>query len=209
MEREEAPVRRIEAFSDGVFAIAITLLILEIKIPKLDASAGDRELMHAIGHLWPSFMAFLASFVAILIMWVNHHGLLSLARAADSRLMFANGFLLFVVTFVPFPTAVLAEHVEGPAAGAAAAFYCSTYVLVSLAYIALYFAIAGNRRLVKPSVADSTLTRIRNAYFVGFPIYAATTAMAFFYPLPAIGLNLSLWILWATLNYARPDRREH
>ena len=85
---------RVEAFSDGVFAIAITLLILEIRVPKLPDHAGAGELLAATAGLWPSFLAFLLSFFAILIMWVSHHELMRMVRDVDYHLLFANGFLL-------------------------------------------------------------------------------------------------------------------
>ena len=82
--------QRIEAFSDGVFAIAITLLVLEIKVPHAD---GPEALWHALAGLWPSYVAFLLSFFVILIMWINHHELMRMVRAASYPFLFANGFL--------------------------------------------------------------------------------------------------------------------
>ena len=106
----EKETGRVEAFSDGVFAIAITLLILEIKVPKLPHESPPAALAEALLALWPSFLAFLLSFFAILIMWINHHRLFELIRKTDSIFMMLNGFLLMLVTVVPFPTAVLAEY---------------------------------------------------------------------------------------------------
>ncbi len=96
---------RAEAFSDGVFAIAITLLILEIRVPHV-----EHGLWAGLLALWPSYVAFLMSFVVILIMWVNHHELLRMVRGVNYPFLFANGLLLLTVTFVPFPTAVLAAN---------------------------------------------------------------------------------------------------
>src|SRR5436305_1988769 len=103
----EKETTRVEAFSDGVFAIAMTLLILEIRVPS--ASAGppldNWALLRSLLSLWPSYLAFLLSFGTVLVMWINHHGLFKYAHRANNRLLFANGFLLLVVTFIPFPTA--------------------------------------------------------------------------------------------------------
>ena len=106
MDRETA---RVEAFSDGIFGIAMTLLILEFQVPHVPHGDvdGRRALLHALLGLWPSGVAFVLSFGTVLIMWVNHHGLFKHAHHADNRLFFANGFLLLIVTFLPFPTAVL------------------------------------------------------------------------------------------------------
>ena len=95
----EAP-GRVEAFSDGVFAIAITLLILEIRVPHV-----AHGLWAGLLALWPSYVAFLLSFVVILIEWVNHHELLRNVQGVSYPFLFANGLLLLTVTFVPFPTA--------------------------------------------------------------------------------------------------------
>src|SRR5882724_6538535 len=140
MDKETA---RVEAFSDGIFGIAMTLLILEFHVPNVPHGDLDarRQLIHALVKLWPSGLAFLLSFGTVLIMWVNHHGLFKHARRADNRLLFANGFLLLLVTFVPFPTAVLAEYLDTPAANTAATFYCGTYVLISISYCALFLTI--------------------------------------------------------------------
>jgi uncharacterized membrane protein len=105
---------RVEAFSDGVFAIAITLLILEIRAPHAGLEGG---LWAGLLTLWPSYVAFLLSFFVILIMWVNHHELMRLVRAVNYPFLFANGLVLLTVTFVPFPTAVLAERHGGGARG--------------------------------------------------------------------------------------------
>ncbi len=121
-ENLEKETARVEAFSDGVFAIAITLLVLEFKVPHLPQEASSGELFHALLKLWPSTVAFLGSFAAILIMWINHHGLFRLIHKTDSRFLFANGFMLLMVTFVPFPTAVLAEYLGRPGERVAAAF---------------------------------------------------------------------------------------
>ncbi|HEV2690401.1 MAG TPA: TMEM175 family protein [Bryobacteraceae bacterium] len=130
---------RMEAFSDGVFAIAITLLILEIHVPKLPETAGSEELFSSMAGLWPSFLAFLLSFFAILIMWVSHHELIRMVRKVDYHLLFANGLLLLMVTFVPFPTAVLAQHLGTKAGNAATLLYCVSFFVTAIAFILLWW----------------------------------------------------------------------
>src|SRR5947208_16798801 len=120
---------RVEAFSDGVFAIAITLLILEIRVPPAGGAGG---LWAGLLALWPSYVAFLLSFFVVLVMWVNHHELMRLVRVVTYPLLFANGLLLLTVTFVPFPTAVLAQHLATPEATVAVAFYYGTFAVSSL-----------------------------------------------------------------------------
>ena len=99
---------RIEAFSDGVFAIAITLLVLDLKVPR--GMAEGRDLLAALVGQWPAYLAFVTSFATIGIMWINHHRMFTLIGRTDDGLLVLNGLLLLGVTFVPFPTGVLAEY---------------------------------------------------------------------------------------------------
>ncbi len=191
---------RVEAFSDGVFAIAITLLVLELKVPHAGEGAERGALAGQLLHLWPSFAAFLTSFVAILIMWMNHHGLFRLVRRVNGPFLLANGFLLLTVTFVPFPTAVLASCVPGPSATVAAAFYCGTYVLVNIAYNALWAA-ATRGGLLHPDVSPTHVRKIRRAYAAGFFVYAAATGLAWWNAHAGLALSTALWLLWAVLEY--------
>src|ERR1700733_6269644 len=108
----EKETGRLEAFSDGVFAIAITLLALELKVPAIWETNGkytSEALAAGLAHEWPSYFAFITSFFTVLIMWVHHHAIFRLVKRVDVTLLFANGFLLMLVTVVPFPTAVVAE----------------------------------------------------------------------------------------------------
>jgi uncharacterized membrane protein len=192
---------RVEAFSDGVFAIAITLLILEIKVPHLPSGAGSRELLYALLAEWPSFLAFVHSFTAILIMWINHHGLFNLIQTIDRRALFANGLLLLLITFVPFPTAVLAAYIDQQAANAAAAVYCGTYVLICLTYNFLWHSVATARRLVEARVSQTQIKRVRRAYLIALAIYLVATIVALFSAFAGLAISSSLWVLWALLNY--------
>jgi uncharacterized membrane protein len=186
---------RVEAFSDGVFAIAITLLILEIRVPH-----GDHDLWAGLRALWPSYIAFAMSFVVILIEWVNHHELLRMAQGVSYPFLFANGLLLLTVTFVPFPTAVLAQNLATPDAKAAVAFYCATFVANALCWN-LLFATMVRGGLLRPEVTAATVSNVRRAYYVGVLVYAAAVALAFVRPALGLLLNISLWIVWIRLGY--------
>ena len=98
---------RLEAFCDGVFAIAITLLILEIKVPPAEHVHSVNDLWHELFILWPSYFAFVYSFGTILIMWLNHNQMFGMMKRSSVRFMYANGFVLMTVTLVPFLTALL------------------------------------------------------------------------------------------------------
>jgi uncharacterized membrane protein len=203
----EKETNRVEAFSDGVFAIAITLLILEIKVPKLGLAMTNSQLFNALLNLWPSYFAFLLSFFAVLIMWINHHGFFKYLRTINNGFLYANGFLLLMVTFIPFPTAVLAEHINSSAANVSAAFYCGTMVLVSVAYNGLWHATAYNRQLLKEEISDALIIKIRNAYWFGFLVYLASFIISFFYALAGLALCISLWIFWIFLDYNKISKK--
>jgi len=127
---------RLEAFSDGVFAIAITLLVLEIAVPHVDASKslGDELL-----HLWPSYFGYGVSFITIGIMWANHHGVFRDIERYDHTLLVLNLLLLMGIGFVPFPTAVVAEYMrEGEHQLEATLLYCSTFTAIAVVFNALW-----------------------------------------------------------------------
>jgi uncharacterized membrane protein len=121
---------RVELFSDGVFAIAITLLVLEliqILHPKTEIDLLTTFLNH-----WYSFLAFLIGFITILICWINHHVAFEFIQKVDTKFLWVNGFLLFIVTLTPFPTAILAEYLQKESTIALAVFGFN-YILISIA----------------------------------------------------------------------------
>lgn len=197
VERETS---RVEAFSDGVFAIAITLLVLEFKVPHLGPAATGAQVWAALQDLWPSLIAFVGSFAAILIMWISHHGLFRMVRRVDTPFLYVNGAMLLLVTFVPFPTAVLAEYLGHAGERAATAFYCGTFVLVSLTYH-LWWWTVNRRRLLHAHVSETTIARIWGAYRFGFSVYVVATALSFWQAAAGLGLCAALWIYWAVLSY--------
>jgi uncharacterized membrane protein len=123
---------RIEAFSDGVFSIAITLLVLELIQFLHPPGENEHGLLKAFVHHWQSFLAFAIGFITILVCWINHHIALEYIKKVDTNFMWVNGFLLFVVTLTPFPTAILAEYLEKEG-GTAVAIFGFNYILISIA----------------------------------------------------------------------------
>src|ERR1700693_1208450 len=160
----EKETGRLEAFSDGVFAIAITLLALELKVPHFDGS-GDMtaRLISGLTNQWPSYFAFLTSFFTVLIMWVHHHAIFRLVKGVDATLLFANGFLLMLVTVVPFPTAVVAEYLRTPAGAAACTFYAGFFVLIGIAFMVLLWA-AFRPSVVDPGASPARMERLQKSY---------------------------------------------
>jgi uncharacterized membrane protein len=137
---------RLEAFSDGVFAIAITLLVIEIRPPELHE--GER-LAHALWAQWPSYVAYLVSFLTIGVIWLNHHRVFTQVARVDGPLLLLNLNLLLWTGLIPFPTAVVAEHLggAGEAARTAAALYSGVLLLMGLAFGALFAWVTRTDRL--------------------------------------------------------------
>jgi uncharacterized membrane protein len=160
---------RIEAFSDGVFAIAITLLILEIRVPE----QGEAHLAPALLHLWPSYLAFATSFLEIGVMWINHHRLFTMIGRTDQRLLILNLLLLLGITFVPFPTALIARHLDASDAWAAALLYNGTMVFLSIAFNLLWRYASRDRRLIDEDIDQSSVDGITRQYRFGPLIYLA------------------------------------
>jgi uncharacterized membrane protein len=176
---------RLEAFSDGVFAIAITLLVLDFKVPKpADLPAGPgplgaHGLLAALLAQWPALLAYLTSFLSILVMWVNHHLLFGLIRRTDHLFLYLNGMLLLFVTFVPFPTALVAAYLEHPGATAAAALYSATYLCIAIVYNLLWRHASRDRRLLDSTASDAAIDEIDRSYRFGPPLYALALVLAF------------------------------
>ena len=191
--------QRLEMFSDGVFAIAITLLILEIKVPPLDAMHSIRDVWYAIGHLWPSFFALGLSFIIILISWLGHHNLLKMLDNTSSHFQLANGFFLFTVIIVPFPTAFMAEYLDTAYAQPAIVCYCLVAILHNIGWNLLHRSIMKPQLLVRASSLDHAKNAARGAK-LGFFIYSAIAILAWWFPYVAIILCLLIWIYWLYLS---------
>jgi uncharacterized membrane protein len=196
---EEKETGRIEAFSDGVFAVAITLLAFNLQLPKLGNAATPGELALALGRQWPSYMGFVTSFFTVLIMWVNHHGLFRLIHRTNARLLFVNGYLLMMTTAVPFSTSLVTQYLRSPAAKIACAAYGGVFVLTSLGFRVLWRLVTHEPGILKPSVSEHTIEEITRSYRWGTPMYAAATVGAFASPYVTIGICTALWVYWSAV----------
>jgi uncharacterized membrane protein len=166
---------RVEAFSDGVFAIAITLLILAVGI---EQSIAKGSVEHQLLHLWPAYIAYTISFLTVGIMWVNHHQLFRHFVRVDRPLLLLNILLMMCISFTPFPTRVVADHAQN--AGdreAAAVLYGITMTSTAICFFAVW--IYGSRRLLRPDTDMREVSGITRSYLPGAPTYALATAVAF------------------------------
>ena len=170
---------RLEAFSDGVFAIAITLLIIEIHVP---AREHAETLGHELLRIWPSYLGYLTSFLTIGVMWINHHYVFELIARVDRTMLLLNTLLLMMIAFVPFPTAVLAQFVETDGARAAAFLYGATLTLTALAFLAWWRYASAGRRLIDENVPDEVIDDITRSYAPGSLLYGGAALLAFVEP---------------------------
>jgi uncharacterized membrane protein len=166
---------RVEAFSDGVFAIAITLLILAVGI---EQSISHGSVEHTLLHLWPAYIAYAVSFLTVGIMWVNHHQVFRHFERVDRPLLLLNILLLMCISFTPFPTRVVADHATNAAdREAAAVLYGLTMTLTAICFFSVW--IYGSRHLLRPDTDMREVSGITRSYLPGAPVYALATAIAF------------------------------
>jgi uncharacterized membrane protein len=168
---------RIEAFSDGVFAIAITLLVLELRVPELHA---DERLWPALLAEWPQFGAYLTSFVVLGIMWVNHHSMFRQIQRADRGLIFLNLGLLLWTALLPFPTNLFAEYLRDDSinANVAAAVYSTNLTLAAIAFSTIWWHVL-RKHLVEHNLDRAQQRRSVLRFAMGTVIYAATIGLSF------------------------------
>jgi uncharacterized membrane protein len=176
-----------ETFSDGVFAIAATLLVLEIGIGAHSSDLGGDLL-----HLWPSYLAYATSFITIGIIWMNHHTIVATMARVDRVMLFLNLLLLLTVAFLPFPTRLVAEYLSEPGERSAAVAYAATLLVMAVVYNVTWRYASGRRRLIRDDVPDSTLRAISRAFDPGAPIYAITLLVAFASPLASVLLTFAI-----------------
>jgi uncharacterized membrane protein len=197
---EANPNSRLEAFSDGVFAIALTLLILDVRVPSSEDIKTISDLWLSLKHLLPSVLAFLLSFAIVFITWANHHATLKLVDKSSPSFLYANGLLLLAVVVLPFPTALLGEYVLTAHAAPAVVLYSAVDALLAIGWILL------TRAALKPSLltkneksAVAMRNNNRNGY-VALAVYVLCAVAAFWFPLLVAVLISAIWIGWAVIS---------
>jgi len=177
---------RLETFADGVFAIAATLLILNVdaQVSERSGAVGQRLLA-----IWPSYIAYAVSFVTIGIIWSNHHTVMAQLGRVDRTFMMQNVLLLLCVAFLPFPTRLVAEHIRDrhdlqPAALA----YGGTMTVTAVCYLMLWLYATRNRRLLRQDANPRTIAGITRSYLPGAPLYLSATLLALASPIASVAL---------------------
>jgi uncharacterized membrane protein len=199
MSSSSSETFRLEAFADAVFAIAITLLVIEIRLPPHEEVLRLGGVGAALAHLWPSYVGYVISFVVIGIMWANHHNLMKLVGRVDHGFITLTLLLLLCIAFLPFPTAVMAEHLADPDAherAVAVAFYCGCFTVTAVFYFLMWWHAARGRRLIADHVPDSAVQAVTRAYAPGSLLYLSATLLAFVHVALSLGIVVGLAALY-------------
>jgi uncharacterized membrane protein len=183
---------RLEAFSDGVFAIAATLLVLEIGV---DAARGS-DLGEELLHIWPSYLAYATSFLIIGVIWMNHHHCVTLIGRVDRPFLFLNALLLLTVSFMPFPTKLVAQYLQEPGERQAAIAYGATMLLMAIIFNAWWRYARGGRRLIADGISDVQLRAVDRAFNPGIVAYGIVFAVAFVNPLASVVITLAIAVFY-------------
>lgn len=206
----EKETARLEAFSDGVFAFAVTLLVLNVldDAARVMAAAHDAQSSHVVGELgslWHEYVALMLTFGTVYVLWMAHHAAFQKVHHLDGRILLANGVLLLLVSTSPLPTAVLADAMGsgGRASTWSAVAYAAYFFLVSLAFLLLGYVIARSQRVGLGGFTDLELRQLRWRARFGTAAYLAALAAAFVNAWVTVVICGLLWIFWAWVAFAR------
>ncbi len=201
---EQKETGRVEAFSDGVFAIAITLLVLDLKTPHSD---GSDDLSANLLGQWPAFVAFLNSFATILVIWMNHHNLFTNIRRTNNPFMLLNGLLLLCVTFLPFPTFLVAQYYGHTGENTAAALYAGTFFVMACSFNMLWRYAAHDHRLIGMDVTAEEIRGINRQYLFGPAVYGLALILSSIQAAISLLLTVALAVFYAIT--ASTSRKAH
>ena len=205
---DEKNTNRLEAFSDGVFAVAITLLVLNIKFSGLDSHGNlldDQHLWNILHDQWPLLVAYVTSFATIGIMWINHHRLFTHIKRTDTGLLLLNLLLLLIIVFIPVPTALLSEYIVLPNDHVAAIIYSGTNVLLAICFNLLWRYASYHNRFLGKNVDTRAVAAISRQYLFGPLFYLITFGLAFINVPSSIVLNFLFALFFAVPG--RPPRQ--
>jgi uncharacterized membrane protein len=180
-----------EIFSDGVFAIAATLLIIDVSV-----DAPGAELGAELKHSWPQYAAYAVSFLMIGIWWVNHHAYMAVIDRVDRTLLFGTIAFLACIAFLPFPTRLVAEHFRDDGVRAAAITYGLTMTAAAICATSFWFYAASGRRLIAEAADQRMVSALSRAVIPGVPINVTATLVAVWSPYTALALFASLALFY-------------
>jgi len=193
--QQEKETLRIETFSDGVFCIAVTLLSIEIGV-EVKGGETNKDLLHSLWEKWPICLAYVISFVNVLLAWIGHHGLFKMFRKSDNAVMITNGLLLMLIALVPFPTKTLGLFLQTDALKTAVIFYTGYFVLISLAFRLLWHAASNKKDRLIQSITDKQIKQTTRTENIGLICNTVIMGVAFINPWAALALSFVMWVYW-------------
>ncbi|WP_166481677.1 TMEM175 family protein [Scytonema sp. UIC 10036] len=203
----ESDTQRIEAFSDAVFAIAITLLILEIRVPELNSTEGTPSLVSGLFALWPSYFAYIFSFVVIGIFWANHHYVFQLYERSDQVFRLFNLLFLMCISFLPFPTAVLARCItDAQQLQTVVVLYALVLFLSVLTWLLIWLYASRNHRLLNRHLDDKFIAYLTRMYILTSVLYFLALVLSLWNGIAGLVLCVGLTLLY-TLPPKKPVYR--
>jgi uncharacterized membrane protein len=183
-----------EAFSDGVFAFAMTLLVLGLRDPTMGSTGS---LLQGLFGEWPAFLAFGISFTTILVMWMNHHNLFTYVRRIDGPFMLLNGLLLLATTLIPFTTSLVADHITRADSGTAAEVYSGTFLLEALAWNLLWQYAIRHPGVLARTIGDAEIKTTTRQFIFGPMLYVVAFIAAFFSGIASLAIILIVLTIYA------------
>ena len=198
------PTGRVEAFSDGVFAVAITILVFGLK------PTGPGSLAHQLLHAWPHYLAYVVSFVTIGIMWMNHHTILAHVGRVDRPLLVLNLLLLLGIVAIPFPTALVADHLGQPgrAGNAAAVTYGLVMIAISIAFSGLWIYVVTHAPALGAVLPPQALRSSIPGFSGGLLAYVAATLIALWSAIAAVIIYGALAVYYLFDHLPSPASEE-
>ena len=198
---KEKKTARIEAFSDGIFGVAITLLAIEIGITEYEG-ASNINLWHKILEKWPEYFAYFNSFATVLLIWMGHHKIFNHIRAANQGIMLMNGMVLLFVVLFPFPTKTVGTFIGTDAVNTAVAFYAGYTGMIVMSMLVLNLIIVNNKvLLVSPGKSLPWFQNMIKGQILGVFVYAVATVVAFYSATIALLLTFGMWVFWAIVTF--------
>ena len=193
---------RLETFCDGVIAIAITLLVLEVRVPHVE-EGGSSPLWTELRHLWPQYLGYLTSFAIIGIMWANHHNIFRHIARTDHYFVLINLLFLLFVAFIPFPTALLTEYLTHPGERVGGIVYSGWILLTALSYYLLWWYPSHDGRLLKPDADPRDVQSVTRRFRLGPPSYGVAFLLSFVSTIASLVVLIGLALLYLLPNPAK------
>ncbi|GAA4161083.1 TMEM175 family protein [Chryseobacterium ginsenosidimutans] len=200
MEKNTA---RLEAFSDGIFGVAITLLAIEIGIKEYEG-ANNLNLWDKIIEKWPEYFTYFNSFATVLLMWMGHNKIFEQLKKSNHWVVLLNGLMLLLVVLFPFPTKLVGSFIGTNAQETAVSFYAGFTGCITLSMLLLNIVIINNESLlISPETSVPWLKNMIKGQILGFIVYEASAILALQYSVIALMITFLMWIFWAIVSMDR------